>query len=117
MHTRVGVTFIPAAFPAEPRTITAAVAETGKALADLESTLGSCGVTVLSRARAAGIVRIASDPAVHGEVSRLLDTDISPDLESHLSWASARPIGADERWDCYQHDSGTLVAVNTTYTR
>lgn len=112
VDTRVSVTFSPAAFPARPRTITAAVAETGQALAGLESALGSCGVTVLGRARAtdiAGIVRVAFDPAVRGEVSRLLETDISPDLENQLNWASAGPIGAQEHWDCYQHDSGTSV--------
>ena len=110
--TRVSITFNPAAVPARPRTIPAAVAETGQALAGLESALASCGVTVLGRARSAGIaavVRIAFDPAVRGEVSRLLEADIGPDLESQLDWASAGPVGAEERWDCYQHDSGTSV--------
>jgi hypothetical protein len=50
VDTRVSVTFDPAAFPAQPRAITAAIAETGQALAGLESALGACGVTVLGRA-------------------------------------------------------------------
>ena len=69
-------------------------------------------MTVLGRARAAdiaGIVRTAFDPAVRGEVSRLLASGISPALEEQLNWASAGPAGAEERWDCYQHDSGTSV--------
>ena len=68
-------------------------------------------MTVLGRARAAdiaGIVRTAFDPAVRGEVSRLLATGISPALEEQLNWASAGPAGAEERWDCYRHDSGDL---------
>ena len=112
VETLVSVTFNPAAYPAQPRTITAAVAETGQALTGLASALGSCGLTVLGRARAAdiaGIVRIAFDPAVRGAVSRLLETRISPDLEAQLNWASAGPVGAEEHWDCYQHDSGTSV--------
>jgi hypothetical protein len=112
VDTRVSVTFDPAAFGAQPRTITAAIAETGQALAGLEAALGSCGVTVLGRARAtdiAGVVRVAFDPAVRGEVSRLLGTDIGPELENHLNWASAGPAGAEELWDSYRHDSGTSV--------
>jgi hypothetical protein len=112
VDTRVSVTFNPAAFPAQPRTIASAITETGQALAGLESALGSCGVTVLGRARAvdiAGIVRIAFDPAVRGEVARLLETDVSPGLENQLNWASAGPVAAEEQWDCYQHDSGTSV--------
>jgi hypothetical protein len=46
---------------------------------------------------------------VRGEVTRLLDTDIGPDLENQLNWASAGPAGAEERWDSYRHDSGTSV--------
>ena len=71
------------------------------------------GSRVLGRARAAdiaGIVRTAFDPAVRGEISRLLATGISPALEQQLNWSSAGPAGAEERWDCYQHDSGTSVS-------
>jgi hypothetical protein len=112
VDTRVSVTFNPAAFPARPRSLAAAVAETGQALAGLESALASCGVTVLGRARAAeiaGIVRVAFDPAVRGEVSRLLELGAGPAVEGLLNWASAGPAGAQEHWDCYRHDSGLSV--------
>jgi hypothetical protein len=110
--TRVSVTFNPAASPTAPRNLVDAITETGQALAGLESALGSCGVTVLGRARAAdiaGIVRIAFDPAVRGEVSRLLDSRIGPTLEEQLNWASAGPAGTEESWDRYRHDSGSSV--------
>jgi hypothetical protein len=112
VDTRVSITFDPAASPAQPRTIAEAVTETGQALLGLESALGACGLSVLGRARAsdiAGIVRTAFDPAVRGDINRLLATPLSPALEQQLNWSSAGPAGAEERWDCYQHDSGTSV--------
>ncbi len=112
VDTRVSVTFDPAAYPNAPRTVTAAIAEVGHSLAGLEAALASCGLTLLGRARAAdlaGIVRIAFDPAVRGEITRLLATDITPRLETRLDWASAGPQAASEHWDCYQHDSGTSI--------
>ena len=113
VDTRVSVTFDPAASPAAPNTVSEAVTEAGQILLGLEAALGSCGVTVLGRARAAdiaGIVRTAFDPAVRGHINRLLATGISPALEQQLNWASAGPAGAQEQWDCYQHDSGTSVS-------
>jgi hypothetical protein len=112
VDTRVSLTFDPAAFPAQPRDIAEAVTEVGQMMSGLESALAACGVSVLGRARVsdlAGIVRTAFDPAVRGEINRLLATGISPALEEQLNWASAGPAGAEERWDCYQHDSGTSV--------
>jgi hypothetical protein len=112
VDTRVSLTFDPARSPAAPKTISEATTEIGQTLLGLEAALGSCGVTMLGRARAAdiaGIVRTAFDPAVRGEVNRLLASGISPALEEQLNWASAGPAGAEERWDCYQHDSGTSV--------
>jgi hypothetical protein len=113
VDTRVSLTFDPAAFPAQPRDIADAVTEVGQMMSGLESALAACGVTVVGRARAsdlAGIVRTAFDPAVRGEINRLLATGISPALEEQLNWASAGPAGAEERWDSYQHDSGTSVS-------
>jgi hypothetical protein len=113
VDTRVSITVNPAAFPAQPRTVSEAVTETGQALLGLESALGTCGVSVLGRARAvdlAGIVRTAFDPAVRGEVSRLLAKPMGPALEAQLDWSAAGPAGAEEHWDCYQHDSGTSVS-------
>ena len=112
VDTRVSITFNPAASPAPPRNLTEAVAETGQSLAGLESALGSCGVTVLGRARAgdiAGIVRTAFDPAARGEVSRLLAAEHNPASAGQLDWATAGPAGAEETWDCYRHDSGVSV--------
>jgi hypothetical protein len=113
VDTRVSITFDPSRSPAAPKTVADAVTETGQTLLGLESALGSCGVTVLGRARAvdiAGVVRIAFDPAVRGHISQLLATGIGPELEQELNWASAGPAGAEERWDSYQHDSGVSVS-------
>jgi hypothetical protein len=113
VDTRVSVTVNPAASPASPRSLAEAITETGQTLAGLEAALGSCGVTVLRRARAAdiaGIVRTAFDPAVRGEISRLLASGMSPALEEQLNWASAGPAGAEESWDRYRHDSGVSVS-------
>jgi hypothetical protein len=112
VRTWVSVTFDPAAGPVPPRGVAQAVAQAGQALSGLETALGSCGVTVLGRARAAdlaGMVRMAFDPAVRGQVGRLLAEGLSPALEEQLNWASAGPAGAWERWDRYRHDSGTSV--------
>jgi hypothetical protein len=112
VNTWVSITFDSKAFPAQPGDLAAAVTEVGQALPGLESALGACGVTVLSRARAAdiaGIVRVAFDPAARGPVGRLLATGISPGLEEKLNWASAGPAGAEEYGDRYRHDSGISV--------
>jgi hypothetical protein len=113
VRTQVSITFDPAAAAVPPRSLDDAVAETGQALAGLEAALGSCGVTVLGRARAgdiAGTVRVAYDPAVRGQISRLLADGLSPALEERLDWAAAGPAEAQEQADRYQHDSGTSVS-------
>jgi hypothetical protein len=115
VDTRVSITFDPARSPATPKILADAVTETGQTLTGLESALGSCGVTVLGRARAAdiaGIVRTAFDPASRGQVSRLLSTSTGrgPSPATHLDWANAGPAGAEEHWDCYRHDSGVSVS-------
>jgi hypothetical protein len=112
VRTWVSITFDPRAFPAQPRDLAAAVAEVGQALPGLESALATCGVSVLGRARAievAGMVRVAFDPAVRGEITRLLAAGVGRGVEEQLNWASAGPAGAEEHWDCYRHDSGTSV--------
>jgi hypothetical protein len=113
VDTRVSLTFDPARSPAAPKTVADAVAEVGQTLTGLESALGSCGLTVLGRARAAdiaGVVRVAFDPAVRGQVSRLLAAGVGPELENLLNWASAGPAEAHEQADCYRHDSGISVS-------
>ncbi len=110
--TRVSVTFDPAGFTTGPKTVAGAVTETGRTLPGLEYALGGCGVTVLGRATAAGIagiVRTAFDPAVRGEVNRLLHAGAAAASAGQLDWASAGPAGAEERWDCYRHGSGISV--------
>jgi hypothetical protein len=112
VDTRVSLTFDPAKFASAPRTVAEAVTEVGRTLPGLETALGGCGLAVLGRATAsgiAGIVRIAFDPAVRGEINRLLAVGVGPELEGQLNWASAGPAGAEEAWDCYRHGSGTSV--------
>jgi len=112
VNTWVSITFDPAASAIQPRNIADAVTETGQSLSGLESALAACGVTILGRAKAsdiAGMVRTAFDPAVRGEVNQLLATGVSTVLEDQLNWSNAGPAGAEERWDCYRHDSGTSV--------
>lgn len=113
VDTRVSVTFDPLRSPTSPRDLAEAITETGQTLAGLESSLAACGVTVLGRARSAdiaGIVRTAFDPAVRGQISRLLAARIGPELEEHLNWASAGPAGTEESWDSFRHDSGISVS-------
>lgn len=110
VDTRVSVSFDPKAFPGAPGDMTAAAAETGRALYGLESALGTCGVTVLGRATAseiAGLVRTAFDPASRGEVNRLLAA--ARNGGPGLDWAEAGPVGAQEEPGCYRHDSGISV--------
>jgi hypothetical protein len=111
VDTRVSVTFDPAASPAKPGTAADAVAEVGRALHGLQSQLGSCGVAVTGRCRAAdiaGIVRAAYDPALRGEIRRVAAGASAG--EQRLSWTGAGPGGADELWDRYRHDSGVSVS-------
>jgi hypothetical protein len=111
VDTRVSVTFDPAASPAKPDTVADAVAEVGRALHGLQSQLGSCGVAVTGRCRGvdiAGVVRAAYDPALRGEIRRVLAAGSA--VDPRLSWNSAGPGGADELWDRYRHDSGVSVS-------
>jgi hypothetical protein len=111
VDTRVTITFDPQASPARPRTLQDAVAEVGRILHGLQAQLGSCGVTITGRARAAdlaGVIRVAYDPDTRGEVNRLLATATADD--PRLTWASAGPSGAEELWDRYRHGSGISVS-------
>ena len=109
VDTRVSITFDPQASAEKPRDLAEAVGEVGRLLTGLQSSLASCGVTVLGRASAAalaGIVRTAFDPNSRGEVNRLLETN-DPTM---LTWADAGPIAAEEYRDHYEHDSGISVS-------
>ena len=113
VDTWVSITFDPAAFPAQParprRRGDRDRAGAGSAWNRRWAPAGSPCWAGPAPPTSPGMVRIAFDPAVRGEISRLLATGISPALEEQLNWASAGPAGAEERWDCYQHDSGTSV--------
>jgi hypothetical protein len=112
VDTRVSLTFDPKAFPAAPRDLTAAVAETGRAMFGLESALGTCGVAVLGRLDAsqiAGVIWTAFDPAARGEIPRLTAPGRARAAAEALSWADAGPVRAEELPDHYRHDSGASV--------
>lgn len=111
--TRVSITFDPKASPAGPITLAEAVGEADRALAGLESALGSCGVAVLGRLDAsqiAGVVRTAFDPGVRGEVHRLTAQEMTGDSAAPLEWREAGPFGAEEFADRYEHDGGVSVS-------
>jgi hypothetical protein len=113
VDTRVSITFDPQASPPAPAGVTSAAAEVGRILHGLESALGTCGVTVLGRASTAeiaGVVRTAFDPAVRGEVNRLLAQPGAIQPGSGLDWAGAGPVGAEEEPGCYRHDSGISIS-------
>jgi hypothetical protein len=75
--------------------------------------LGGCGLTVLGRATAAGLVatvRAAYDPAARGDVARLADVCNACAVSRWLDWDTAGPVAADEQYDRYRHDSGWSVS-------
>jgi hypothetical protein len=114
VDTRVSLTFDPKASPAAPRNLTEAAAETSRALAGLESALGTCGVSVLGRlgaAEIAGVVRTAFDPAARGEILRIAARARAGDADDPepLGWPDAGPVGAEEFPGHYRHDSGVSV--------
>lgn len=116
VDTRVSVTFDPAAATQRLQTLDEVTAEVSRQLTGLESSLGTCGVTVLGRATAdelAGIVRTAFDPAARGDVQRAVAVH-GPDgdgpLGAALDWADAGPVAAEESWDRYRHDAGVSVS-------
>jgi len=112
VQTRVSITFRPAASPTPPRDQHDAVADIVRTLPGLTDSLASCGVSVLGRATAAdlvGIVRTAFDPAARGDVERMLHTPGGLALARYLDWETCGPVVAEERWDRYEHDTGTSV--------
>jgi hypothetical protein len=112
VHTRVSITFRPAASPTPPRDTNEAVAEIVGTLPGLQDNLSTCGLTVLGRATAAdlvGIVRTAFDPAARGDVERMLHTPGGLSLARYLDWETCGPITAEEHLDRYEHDGGTSV--------
>jgi hypothetical protein len=113
VETRVSITFAPGNSPAKPKNVEEAVEEVSRALPGLQDGLGSCGLTVLSRASTTdlmGIVRSAYDPSVRGEIGRLLTHRSEAQIEDLLDWDSAGPVSADETRGTYLHDSAISVS-------
>jgi hypothetical protein len=116
IDTRVSITFRtpPDAGHTEAHNATnAALDEISRTLPGLVDALGGCGLTVLGRASAAnliGIVRTAFDPAMRGDVDRMLHLRGGAALAQWLDWDSAGPVAAEEHLDRYVHDSGVSVS-------
>jgi hypothetical protein len=111
VDTRVSITFDPSRAVQRLDDLDAQLGEVARLLWALEASLAECGVSVLGRASAAelaGIVRTAFDPAARGEVNRLLSSGAT--AGEVLRWEEAGPVGAEEHWEDYQHDSGWSVS-------
>jgi hypothetical protein len=84
-----------------------------RTLPGLADALATCGVAVLGRASAAhlvGVVRTAYDPAVRGDIDRILHNTRGIDPAQWLDWDSSGPVMAEEHIDHYLHDSGVSVS-------
>ena len=116
VDTRVSLTFHipPGTGSSDPQqTTTAALDEISRTLPGLVDALACCGLTVLGRASAAdlvGIVRTAYDPAMRGDVDRMLRIRGGTHLAQWLDWDTAGPVAAEEHLDRYTHDSGVSVS-------
>jgi hypothetical protein len=114
VDTRVSITFItPTRHSDAPEQTTQALDDIARTLPGLCDALGLCGLSVLGPATAAdliGIVRTAYDPAMRGDVDRLLRVRGGTHLAQWLDWDSAGPVAAQEHLDRYEHDSGVSVS-------
>jgi len=113
VESRVSVTFRDASNSPEPGGADDALDEIARALPGLQDSLGSCGLTVLARDSAAdlvGIVRTAYDPAMRGDVDRMLSMRGGVELSRWLDWDTAGPVMAEEHLDRYVHDTGISVS-------
>jgi hypothetical protein len=111
VETRVSIAFYHAAPSADDTS--AALDDIARLLPGLQDSLAGCGVTVLGRASAAdltGVVRTAYDPAMRGDVNRMLHIRGGLDLARWLDWDTAGPLSAEEHFDHYVHDSGVSVS-------
>jgi hypothetical protein len=112
VETRVSITFHHTPIPGHADDTSAALDDIARCLPGLSDSLGSCGLTVLRRATAAdliGIVRVAYDPVMRGDVDRMTRLRGGLDLAQWLDWETAGPVMAEEHLDHYTHDTGTSV--------
>jgi len=108
VETTVSITVDPSRTVSHPSSLPEAVAEVDVVLADLQSSLAGCGLTVVGRAGAAWLartVRAAYDPSA----APPLDGGSAGTGES-MEWADAGPVAADEGWDSYRHDGAMSVS-------
>jgi len=112
VDTRVSITFRhPAHVPVSDTTT--ALDDIARMLPGLQNALGGCGVVVLRRATAAdlaGLVRVAYDPMMRGDVDRILALRGGTELARWLDWDTAGPVSAEEHFDRYEHDTGISVS-------
>ena len=105
VETRVSITFDPTRADRKLEELSDQASEVLRRLDGLQASLASCGVSVTGRAtptQLAGMVRVAYDPDVRGDVASLLARD--PDGDGLLTWQDAGPVAADEGWKHYRHD-------------
>ena len=105
----MSISFDPSRSPEPLADLADQTGEISRLLVGLESGLRDCGVSQVRRADAAavaGMVRAAFDPAARGDVQRAA---AHPNRDSLLAWGEAGPVGHEEAWRHYTHDSGTSV--------
>jgi hypothetical protein len=110
VDTRISLSFRPLVPPADTA---AALDEISRLLPGLQAGLAGCGLVVVNRCTAAdlvGIVRVAYDPAMRGDVDRVLRTRSGVELARWLDWDTAGPVCAEEHLDRYEHDSGVSAS-------
>jgi hypothetical protein len=107
VSTRVALTYAAAPRPgAKKRSLEEMAREIGARLPGLARSLAMTGAgsaRAMSAAQLAGAVRVAYDPA-----AQALLEDVKGQVED-LTWDDAGPVGAQEHWDHYTHDSGVSI--------
>ncbi|MDJ0344236.1 hypothetical protein QMK19_28935 [Streptomyces sp. H10-C2] len=108
ISTRITLTYSGAARPGVPRrTANDMAVELGNRLPGLTSTLASTGAgpaRPMTAVQLAEAVRVAYDPSVATLVEQARSTG-----GSGLTWSDSGPIGAEETWEHYRHDSAHSV--------
>ena len=104
---RIALTWSTAPRPGQKRRTVADMAiDIGQRLPGLTTALAATGAgpaRPMTTPELAAALRVAYDPAIHAEVERL------GAAEADIDWTECGPIGAQEAWDHYRHDSGVSV--------